>query len=106
MGARHAVATRLVVVVRDVKSACFVAAFTYVPSSSGSSNVSDHAIMSFHIIVKLINSVRRVDLHFERYIFAAQTVVDDYLILPKVLLVSVEFWDPRPVKVIYAGRLQ
>ena len=51
-GAGHVGATRLVADVRFVTFTQFVARFTNVTSSRGSSNVNDHVIMSFDIIVQ------------------------------------------------------
>ena len=105
-GACHTVATRLVAGVRDIISTRFVASFTHLPSSHGSSKINDHVIMSFDIIVKYIKSFRGVYLPFKHYILAAQTVVDNYLILPKVFLKTDDFGDPSSVGQIYTSCLE
>ena len=58
----HAIGTRLVEDLRDVTSTCFVAPFTHVLSSHGTSKFCDHAIISFDIIVKYIKSFSGVYL--------------------------------------------
>jgi len=79
-GACHKVATRLVERVRDITSTRFVAPFTHVPSSHGNSNVRDHEIMSFGIIVKYIKSFTGADLLFTHDVIAVQIEVDIYLV--------------------------
>ena len=96
-GAGHTVATRLVAGVRDNTCTRFVANFIYVSSIHGSSKKSDHVIMSFAIIVEYIKTFRGVYLPFKHDVFAAQTVVDNYLIFPKVFLETDDLGDPRSV---------
>ena len=88
LGAGHAVATHLIAGVHDVTSTRFVARFTHIPSSHGTCKISDYVIMSFDIVIEQINSFHRVDLLFEHYVFTAQTVIDNYLVLPKIFLES------------------
>jgi len=54
--AGHAIATSLVIGVRDVTCTRLSAPFTHVVSGHGTGKVSDHVIMSFNIIVKYIKS--------------------------------------------------
>jgi len=71
---------------RDATCTRLVATFTHILSDHGTAKCSDHVIILFNIIVKCIKSFRGVYMYFEQYIFANQTVVDDYLVLPNVFL--------------------
>jgi len=104
--AGHAVATRLIVGVRDVSCTRNFARFTHVPSGHGNRNLCDYVIVPFHIVIERNNSLDRVDLPFKHYVFTAQTVIDNYLVLPKLFLESDQFRNSRPVRQIYAGRLE
>jgi len=81
-GAAHAVATRLVAGFCDVTSTCFVAPFTQVLSSHCPGKICDQVIMSFDII-QYIKAFWGVYLPFKHDVFAVQTMVDNYIIVPK-----------------------
>jgi len=85
-GAGHAVTTSLVAGVRDVTCTSLVAPFTYVHSCSGTSKYSDHVIMSFDFIIQYIKSSSGVYLPVKNDVITYQTVVNNYLIIPKVFL--------------------
>ena len=86
--AGHAVATLLVADVRDVTSTCFVPPFPRVLSSHGTCKICDRVIMYFDIMVQYIKSFSAVYLPFKHDVVTVQTVIDNYLILPKVFLKS------------------
>jgi len=86
--ASHAVATRLVAGVRDVTCTRFVARVTHVPSSHGTCRICNYVIVLFDNDIEQMNSFDRVDLPFRNDVFLSQTVIDNYLVLPKVILES------------------
>jgi len=85
-GAGHTVATRLDAGVHDVICTRFFAPITHERFSRCPSKISDHVIMSFNIIVLHIKSFSGVYLPFKHDVITVQTVVNNYLTLPKVLL--------------------
>jgi len=54
-------------------------------------------IMSFDIIIELVKMLGRVDLTFEHYIVTTKTLINKYLIVPKMFLETDEFGDPSTV---------
>ena len=82
----HAVAKHLVAGFLDVTCTCLLAHFTHELSSHVTCKTCDHVIMSFDIVIQYIKSFSGVHLPFKNDVFAAQTAVDNYLILPKVYL--------------------
>ena len=98
--AGHAVATRLITGVRDVACTRFVARVTPVPSGHSSSKICDYVIVPFDIVIDQINSFDRVDLRIKNYVFTAQTVIDNWLVLPKVFLETDQFRNTCTVRQI------
>ena len=78
----------------------------HAPSSYGSSRLSDHVILSFNIIVKYIKYFRGVYLHFKHDVIAAQTVVENYIILPNVFRKTDDFGGASSVGQMYADLLE
>ena len=76
----------------------FVATFTHVLSGHYAGKFSNHTILSFDIIIKYIKSFSEVYLPFKHDVIAAQTVVDNYLILPKVILETDDLLIPAPLE--------
>jgi len=62
--------------------------------------------MSFDIIVQYIKSFSGVYLPLKHNVITVQTVVDNYLMLPKLLLDTDDFGDPRTDRQIDTGRLE
>ena len=58
----------------------------HTPLRHGSHFISHHVIVSFDFIIEYINSLGGVDLPFEHYVFTGQTLVDCYLLVPKMFL--------------------
>ena len=51
--------------------------------------------MSFHIVVDYVKTFGNIDFSFEHYVVTAHTLVDRYLVVPKMFLETINFVDPR-----------
>ena len=96
----HAVAIILVAGVRYVTCARFVARVTHLPSSHGNCKFCEYVLVPFDVVIEQIISFDCVDLPFKNDVFTFQTVIDNYLVLPKVFLESDQFRNPRTVRQI------
>jgi len=53
--------------------------------------------MSFDVVVDWCDSFGSVDLTFEHYIVTTETLINNYLIFPKMFLETVKSGNPRTV---------
>jgi len=62
-------------------------------------------IMAFIDIVQQIDPVFGCDLSFENNVVTIKTSIDNYFVLCKVILESLDLWDPSTILQIDPSRL-
>ena len=83
---RHAIATRLLTAVVGITRARNFTCITYILFRHRARYIHHHVIVLFDIIVEQINFLGGADLTSENYVFTCQTLIDGYLILPRMFL--------------------
>ena len=83
---RDTIAKRLIKDVCYIAATTFMTCTTYEPFRHCTCKISYHVIIRFDIVVEYVDTFGSVDLTFEHYIVTPKSLINFYVIGPKVFL--------------------